>query len=402
MITDREYWLWFTLAFGPANSRKWNVLEHYKSIEDCYEALSSGDMSRVLPKDVKSVKAATLERVHQLIDLCEKNGISIVTFNDELYPRRLKEIYNSPSALFYVGDISGIDDSLVISAVGTRTPSEYSVAVGEKLCSELASKGVRIASGFAVGLDSVAHRSAIQAGGRTYAVLPCGHLYDYPKENSGSKAVISARGAVISEYYPGDKPTSLSFRARNRILSGIGLGTLILQAGKGSGALSTASFALSQGRDIFCVPPHDIYSDEYAGVTELLRNGATPVFDSSDIINSYTSSHSHILAVNTDFIKPVEKAESVKSPAKKSAKTEAPKAERASHIPKNLVKAPIRPQEELNGTKKAIYEYLKEHGETLLDELAVGIGDPFELEAFLTELELDGLIHSLPGNRFCI
>ena len=402
MITEREYWLWFTLAFGPANPRKWNVLEHYESVGHCYDALTGGDYSRVLPKDVKTVKSATLERVHQLIDLCETNGISIVTYGDELFPQRLREIYNSPSALFYVGDISGIDGSLVISAVGTRTPSEYSVAVSEKLCSELARGGVRIASGFAVGLDSVAHRSAIQAGGKTYAILPCGHLYDYPPENAGSKAVVSARGAVISEYYPGDKPTQLSFRARNRILSGIGLGTLILQAGKGSGALSTASFAVSQGRDIFCVPPHDILSDEYAGVTELLRNGATPVFDGSDVIDSYSVSHPHILAVNADLIKPIEKAESIKASAKKSTKPEAQKSDRAPHIPKNLVKTPIRPQEELGGTKKAIFEYLKEHGETLLDELAVGIGDPFELEAFLTELELDGLIRSLPGNRFCI
>ena len=404
-MTDLEYWLWFTLAFGPANSRKWNVLEHYESVKDCYESISGGDLSRVMPKDVHSVKSATLERVHQLIEICQKNNISICTYEDELYPQRLREIYDSPSVLFYTGDISGIDDNLVISVVGTRKPSEYSVAVSEKICAELAQNDVRIASGFAVGLDSLAHRSAIQAGGRTYAILPCGHLCEYPPENAKSKEVVAKRGAVISEYFPSDRPSPIYYRARNRILSGIGLGTLILQAGKKSGTLSTASFATSQGRDIFCIPPHDIYDSSYAGVIPLIRSGATPVFDASDIINSYRLSHSHILAVNTDFIKPIEgvdKVKEVKPPVRKPKKAEEPASDRAPHIPNNLIKVPVVPQEELGGTKKAIYDYLKEHGATHLDELSVGIGDVFELEAYLTELELDGLVKSLPGNRFSI
>lgn len=402
MPTKLEYWLWFTLAFGPANPRKWNVYDHYGSIEECYERLTGGDLSHVLPKDVRSVKDATLERVHQLKDQCEKNGISIAVYDDELFPQRLREIYNSPSVIFYTGDISEIDDNPVISVVGTRNPTEYSVAVGEKICSELAKSGVHIASGIAVGLDSLAHRSAILAGGKTYAVLPCGHLCDHPAENARSKEVISKRGAVISEYYPSDKPTSLSFRARNRILSGIGLGTLILQAGRTSGALSTASFAVSQGRDVFCIPPHDIFDDAYAGVINLIRSGATPVFDSSDIINSYQGSYSHILPMNNELFKPVEGVVKVKTPAKKTKKTTALKSERKSEIPKNLVQTQVVPFEELNGIKKEIYEYLKEHGETHLDELAVGIGDTMELEAFLTELELDGLVRSLPGNRFSL
>ena len=404
-MTDLEYWLWFTLAFGPANPRKWNVLEHYESLGNCYESITGGDLSRVLPKDVRSVKSATLDRVHQLIEICQKNNINICTYDDELYPQRLREIYNSPSVLFYIGDISGIDDNLVISAVGTRTPSEYSVNISEKLCAELAHNGVRIVSGIAVGLDSVVHRSVIRAGGRSYSVLPCGILCDHPAENAKSKDVIAKRGAVISEYFPSDKPSSINFRARNRIISGIGLGTLVLQAGARSGALSTASFAVSQGRDIFCIPPHDIYDSAYAGVIPLIRSGATPVFDASDIINSYKLSHSHILAVNTEFIKPIEGADEVKDvkPLPKQPKTaEEPALDRAPHIPKNLVKTPVIPQEELSGTKKAIYDYLKEHGATHLDELAVGIGDVFELEAYLTELELDGLVKSLPGNRFSI
>ncbi len=396
MYTELENWLWFTLAFGPANPRKWNVLGYYGSVEKCREALSGGDLSKVLPNDARLVKAATEKRVNQLIEQCEKSGISVCTYDSEEYPERLREIYNPPSVLFYTGDIGSLNRGAVISSVGTRNPSEYSVRTGERLITDLVKGGFMIASGFAVGLDSLSLRSALLAGGRAFAVLPCGHLYDYPPENASAKEIVSKRGAVITEYFPTDKPNSLSFRARNRILAGLSLGTLVLQAGSKSGALSTASFALSQGRDIFCVPPHDIYDDSYAGAAELLRVGAEPVFDASDVINSYSRSYPHILTVRSDAPAAPErepkKQVSRKKPAKKSP-------ERLPE-PGALIPVPLVPPEALGGVKKQIYDLIREKGEAHFDELSVGIGDVFELEAYLTELELDGLVASLPGNRF--
>ena len=402
--TERDYWLWLTLAFGCSNSRKWPVISHYGSVREACEKVSSGDYSHVLPGDIRTVKSADIGQAAKLAKMCDDRGIGICVYSDGIFPQRLKEIYNPPAVLFYTGDISGIDDSVVISAVGTRHPSEYSVKVGGKICAELASRGVIIASGFAVGLDSVAHNAAMKANGRTIAVLPCGHLYGYPKENAGAVETIVAKGgAVISEYFPDSKPSPLTFRARNRILSGISLGTLIIQTAVGGGSLSTASFALSQGRDIFCIPPHDIYADEYAGVIGLIRDGAKPVFGSADIISEYEGLYQHRLKSDPDL--------------KPQMPKEAPARQKRQKAPLN----PQRPSVDISelpefspaamkygnpdglfGTKKAIYDLIAERKEAHLDELSVCIADIYELEAFLTELELDGLIECLPGNRFRI
>lgn len=415
MYTSKELWIWLTVAFGPANPRKWNAVSHYNSVEEAYERIISGDMTYVMPQDLKSVKSASIVQAQKLIELCDKNGINIVTYEDDAFPQRLREIYNPPSVLFYIGDISDADGKPVITVVGTRKPSDYTVKVSGKICEDLARQGFIIASSFALGLDSVAHSAAIKAGGKTYAVLPCGILYAYPPENADKKQLIAKHGAVISEYFPNAKPTSLSFRARNRLLSGIGLGTLILQAGEKSGTLSTASFALSQGRDIFCIPPHDIFDDSYSGVVGLIRDGAIPVFDAFDVVNEYNGLYPHKLrtdntvqTVSAPLFDESKKRPSQNKPSvkKKTAPSEKPqdnasdnpdefkKDSREKHIPAYF--------KELTGVKKEIFEFIRDHGETHLDSLSVGIGDVYELEAFLTELELDGLIKALPGNRFTV
>lgn len=406
MYTERDYWMWLTVAFGPANARKWNAVSHYGSVEAAYEALNERrDMSHVLPQDIQGIRTACMEQVEDLINYCGGSGIKYTVYGDDDYPQRLKEIYNPPTMLFYYGDISVLDGP-VISAVGTRKPEKYFVEAAEKICAGLAARGVAIASGFAVGLDSVAHSAAIAAGGKTVAVLPCGILHDYPPENAGKHKMLAMHGAVISEYFPNDPPSSLTFRARNRILSGIGLGTLVLQTGPKGGALSTASFALSQGRDIFCIPPL-MFDTASAGVIPLLRDGAIPVFDISDVLNEYDGGIKHKL--------PTESA--AKTPPKprpappKKKQTERPlgnippKDEEPAHADEEK-QAEKSPSDNiaamLDGKKKEIYELIRDNSEIHLDSIAVGIGDINELEAYLTELELEGLIRSLPGNRFTV
>lgn len=407
IYSEPKFWIWLTIAFGPANSHKWNVVRFYGSAKRTYDALTGGDMSKVLPSDRKRVNSATFDRVNRLMDLCDKNGIKICAYDDSEYPKRLKEIYNPPSVLFYFGDISGLNTHDLITCVGTRKPSEYSVSVGNRLITELVEKDFKIASGFAVGLDSLSHRSAIKAGGNSYAFLPCGLLEDYPKENADAKKVVAAHGAVISEYFPGEKPNPLMFRARNRILSGVSLGTLILQAGEKSGALSTASFALAQGREIFCIPPHDIYDERYLGVTELLRLGATPVFEAFDIISAYNLTKEHTIEEeNTESEDKSDKnTETLEKISEKTSYSERKKSvgRTVSASKKNLdvqKRDPDTSESELTGFKAEIYNFIREKGEIHLDEISIGIGDVFEIEAYLTELELDGLIKSLPGNRF--
>lgn len=414
MHSELKYWVWLTIAFGPANPRKWNLLSHYNTCKDAYDKIAAGDYSYITPQDKKKVESADLEQAQKLIDYCEKKGVKLYSFDDEGFPDRLREIYNPPSLLFVLGDISGIDDTVVISCVGTKKPSTYSVDVSSKICFDLAKAGVTIASGFTIGLDSVAHRCAITAGGKTIAILPCGVLYDYPKENAKSKAVIAKHGAVISEFFPDDRASSLNFRARNRLLSGIGLGTLVLQAGVSSGALSTASFALSQGRDIFCIPPHELFNDDYSGVTGLIRDGAIPVFDAKDVLNEYYSIYAHKLNPEADvfrrrsnkglFAEADGEEPQQEKPKKADKKPKKSSSEsKDAKVKEDKVAQKRSAPQELEGLSLKIWEYLGDNGAALADELADELNiDITELELLLTDLELDGYIRSLPGNRFSI
>ncbi len=407
MRSELVYWVWLTIAFGPANPRKWNLLSHYDSVKAAYNKITSGDLSFVTPLDKDKVTSATIEQAEKLISYCEEKGIKVYSFDDETYPDRLREIYNPPSVLFVLGDISGLDDTVVISCVGTKTPSDYCADVTYKICHDLAKAGVTVASGFTVGLDSIAHKAAIKAGGKTIAVLPCGVLHDYPKENSKAKQIIAKNGAVISEYFPGERVSTVYFRARNRILSGIGLGTLVTQAGINSGALSTAAFALSQGRDIFCIPPHELFNEAYAGVNNLIRDGAISVFEAKDILNEYYSIYAHKLNPEADAFKRRLASGLFSNDENRDPKLQTPKKPAAKPQPK-VKEEPKQPQknaapEDLDGTALKIWEYLADNGAVLADELSDALEiEITELEMLLTDLELDGHVRSLPGNRFSI
>ncbi len=405
MTESTKYWLWLTLAYGPANSRKWNFLSHYNSVTEAYEHISSGDFSRALPQDKKSLELASLTKAEELISECEKNKINIYSYDDPDFPDRLREIYNPPSVLFTLGRLDSVDESVIITAVGTRKPDDYSRAIASKLIGELAHAGVTIASGCASGLDSVSLVSAIKSGGGVYTVMPCGLMYDYPKNSASMKKAVSAHGAVISEYLPSAGPTALNFRMRNRILSALGLGTLILQAGSSSGSLSTAAFALAQGKDIFCVPPHNLYDDTYSGVVSLLRDGAIPVFDARDILNEYYSVYAHKLNYSADvfslrsesgiFSANANKESVSGKPSRRRRPSTAHREEEPVHEPKQ---AP-----DLSGLsdgRRRIVEYISSNGVVLFDEIAENVPDAGDIEIALTELELDGIIRSLSGNRY--
>ncbi len=404
MHPDLIYWLWLTMAYGPANPRKWNMLSHYKSVKAAYEAISSDDLRYVMPDDRRSVASTSIEQAQKLLDYTLKKEIGICCYDDGIYPERLKDIYNPPSVLFYLGDITVIDESVVVTCVGTKKPDEYSVAVSERICHDLAKAGVVIASGFAVGLDSVAHNSAIKAGGKTVAVLPCGILCDYPKENSKAKQLIAENGAVISECLPADKAFSYYFRLRNRILSGIGLGTLVLQAGATSGALSTASFALSQGKDIFCIPPHELYNDDYSGVIGLIRDGAVPVFEARDVLNEYYSAYAHKLNPNSEiFNRRADSGLFAKQDTSKPKPAPKKSPAKSEEVSRPVEKPKLMDTQEMPQAQRLIYEYLAENGAQLLDAIFDAIGSEIpDLESELTDMEIDGIIRALPGNRFSI
>ena len=213
----------------------------------------------------------------------EKNKVKMTTFWEEDFPPLLKEIKNAPIFLLYKGDLKG---DKFIGIVGTRKPSSYGIKMAEFFSKELVKYGFIVVSGLAYGIDTYAHRGAIEGGGKTFAVLGSSLDHIYPSGNLKLAEKIIENGAIISEYPLGTKPARYTFPQRNRIISGICQGVLIIEAGEKSGALITASFAANEGRDVFAIPGR-LTDERSVGTNKLIKDGAKMVIDVFDILEEY-------------------------------------------------------------------------------------------------------------------
>jgi DNA processing protein len=226
-----------------------------------------------------SVHAAREYAERQLSALNRVNG-SVLSCWEERYPGLLKGIYDPPPFLFACGEYRG-DDSSAIAIVGTRVPSAYGISAAEQFSSELARRGLTVVSGLARGIDTIAHESALNTGGRTFAVTGSGLDLVYPPENRNLQHRIAGSGIVISEYAMGSKPDAVNFPRRNRLVSGLALGTLVIETDLTGGAMITANFALDQGREVFAVPGN-ITSKRSRGCNILIREGRAKLVECVD------------------------------------------------------------------------------------------------------------------------
>jgi DNA processing protein len=242
------------------------------------------------------------------LDYLKKNNIKVLTYWDNHYPPRLKKIYDAPVILFYQGDISILKTD-ALGVVGTRNPSEYGKMITEKFCRDLIKYKLTIVSGLARGVDTVAHRTVVKNGGKTIAVLGCGLDQIYPPENKNLANQITNNGLLISEYRIGTIPDPGNFPRRNRIISGLSLGTLVSEAGKKSGALITAYQALDQNREVFAIPG-PINSRKSQGTNSLIKQGAKLVQETDDIIQELENQLGNIESIDeqkTNMLKGFEK-----------------------------------------------------------------------------------------------
>lgn len=408
MIDNRRYWLWFAMALRPGNERIWQMISPFGNVRDAYEAVCDGEHPSLSAAEKRAIKTTHIEQCDSIIEYCESKEFYILTFEDENYPYLLRNIYNPPAVLFCMGDLESFNRYPAVSCVGTRKPSVYSVEVTEKICAELARREFIIVSGFALGLDSAAHKGALKAGGRTAAVLACGLDVNYPKENADAKKLVAQKGLIITEFFPGTRPDRLCFHTRNRIISGLTFGTLVTEADERSGSLITAEHAAEQGRTVFCIPPADIFDKRYAGVVKYLRDGAVPVFSHLDILyDYYTSSYFRMLEgefkipeiVSEDNDIPKKDSRTVKRKLRKSAKSSA--AAKAENLEKpeeeNQWEALL---EEMSEEQLAVANVFEDR-ELLLDEIIERSGvSPLSILAVLTELEIMGAVELRDGKKY--
>lgn len=278
------YWLWLKGIQGIGTKKFLSLYKHFGDIKKVYYAkeMDFVGIPNINKRDIKNIlKNKDMEKVFEDINKLKKQKVDVILYKDKHYPSMLKEIYTPPSILYCKGEmpINGV----AMSIVGSRKASYYGLKMAEKLAYELASLGITIVSGMARGIDTYAHRGAIQAKGRTIAVLGCGVDVIYPQENSELMKEIEKKGLVISEFPLTTLPKANNFPARNRIISGLSLGTIVIEAGEKSGSLITAEFALEQGRNVYAIPGN-IDNQTSKGTNNLIKEGAKVVTSVEDIV----------------------------------------------------------------------------------------------------------------------
>ncbi len=296
------------------------------------------------------------------LGLIEQHACHIITIHDDAFPERLRSIFDPPQILYVKGELPP-QDALVIAVVGSRRATTYGKTVCDQLSRQLVANGFTVVSGFARGIDSAAHRGVLEAGGKTIAVMGNGLSVIYPAENKQLMEQLTASGAAISEFPITTPPMATNFPRRNRVISGLSLGTLVVEASENSGSLITARLAAEQGREVFAVPG-DIFSKMSKGTHNLIKQGAVLVESVGDILD----------ALSLD----VPRAKDVK--------------------PISQVERP--PSVKLGDEEQAIWNALS-HGSTHIDEIARNSNlPPNKVSSILVMLELKGIVQQLPGKMF--
>jgi len=286
-MTDLKYWLGFNLVKGIGPAKLQALLDYYKDVGAAWGA-SERDLEHI-GLDRRAISAFVETRAEVDLDAYLQRvrdaNVTVLTWESDAYPRFLREIPAPPPVLYVAGEIQEAD-RWAVAVVGTRRLSEYGKQIVRELVTGLVRNNVTIVSGLARGIDGIAHKTAVEMGGRTIAVLGSGIDCLYPPQhrNLARRIIKDRQGAVITEYALGTQPDAKNFPPRNRIISGLSLGVVVIEAGKKSGALITADFALEQNREVFAVPGN-VYSPASAGTNRLIQLGAKLVMSVDDILD---------------------------------------------------------------------------------------------------------------------
>ncbi|NWF62879.1 MAG: DNA-protecting protein DprA [Chloroflexi bacterium] len=285
-MDDKKYWIGFNLIKGIGAVWMQSLVAYFGDLESAWKADASALMEAGLGAKLaeKVVGARTQIDLDQVLAKIEAQGITILTWADETYPNRLKEIDQPPPVLYIRGEYL-MDDLFAVAIVGTRKVTPYGRQVTEEIASFLAANGITVVSGLARGVDAIAHQTALKAGGRTIAVLGSGVDKIYPPEHRALAEQMMQRGAVMSDYAVGTPPDASNFPPRNRIISGLSLAVVVIEAAETSGSLITAEFAAEQGREVFAVPG-SILAPQSKGANRLLQKGAQPLLTPMDLMQA--------------------------------------------------------------------------------------------------------------------
>lgn len=390
-------WIRLQSALG-AGAALSEIIEYFGSAKALFDAgETEWRMSPVLvPRQIEKLCESTEAQANEVLATCKMNGWQVVPYDDPHYPERLRSVFNPPAVLYVDGELPDIDNSIVIGIVGTRRASDYAVKAADVMSRGIAERGAIVASGGALGVDTAAHNGAMLAGGKTIAVLGCGLATKYLMENKPLRDAVVKNGALITEFQPFTPASKYTFPIRNRIISGISLGVLVVEASVKSGSLITANYALEQGRDVFALPC-SILDPAFAGTNKLIDDGAIVATKPLDLLYPYAEEY----GVKIDEVKSVGKI--MRETGDKSANVYG----KARDISFDNLQAGRKKREarqkaaaELSGKTKAVFNALGEEYQSA-DEIsrAAGLSIGEALTA-LTALEIAGLAASAGGKRY--
>lgn len=398
MIKDDDivYWVWLSQILGAGHADVEYILSKFDSPQDLYNFSKSANFDKVRFLStylISKMKSTSIDVAIKIVERCREKGYEIVTIKDDQYPFRLKNIYSCPTLLYVSGNMGDIDNTLAISIVGARKCSEYAKSVTKIFAKQLALSGVTIISGMAVGVDGIALEEALNNDGRVISVLGCGLDIDYPLKNLNLKKAIesSIKGCIISEYPPDTRPLAANFPIRNRIMAGLSVGVLVVEASLRSGSLITAKIATDQGKDVYGVP-NNIFFENNFGAMNLLKEGANIVTCPEDIINQYRWQYN----VNSVHLKTT-----LQSKINKIS------FDSNNFLPDETDNVNItidkrnKDDYNLDGNLKRIFDLLLVEGQLSVDYISNKLNLPVnEVLIIITELELRGYIKNCPGMKY--
>ncbi|MBI2848653.1 MAG: DNA-protecting protein DprA [Chloroflexi bacterium] len=358
-MTEAKYWVGFNRVSGIGSAKLRRLQEFFGGLERAWGATTT-ELSQA-GLDARTIESLTATRARLSLDAewerLYRHGVSVVTWDDTSYPQRLKEIGSPPPVLYIKGSLKS-EDEWAIAVVGTRRATVYGREAAEELVGALARHKITIVSGLAKGIDTLAHRAALEAGGRTVAVTGCGLDITYPADNARLAQSIGEQGALLSEYPLGTKPSAPNFPWRNRIISGMSLGVLVVEAGEDSGAHITVQYALEQNREVFAVPG-GIFWPKSKGTNRWIKEGAKLVMGVEDILEE----------LNLQM------------------------------IPQNLAMKEVLPVTE---AEAVLLKHLS-HDPLHIDDLGSTVGIPIStVSSTLTMLELKGMVRQVGGMSYVL
>lgn len=438
MISENaRYWIWISQSLGYNNIKIKRICELYTNVALFY---SSGEREWrhcgiFTPKDMKKLSDTKISVADNIIDKCNELNYSVISIDDDNYPQKLYNIDTPPAVIYVSGKLPEFDNRLNISIVGTRRATRYGTDNSYKFAYALAKYSAVIISGGALGVDCASHRGALAANGITVCVLGCGINYKYLTENEGMRKAIAQTGAVISEYPPNEPPLRYNFPARNRIISALSDGLVVMEAGIKSGSLITARMAIDQGKEVFALLGNN--SPQNEGSNTLIKEGlAHPVTDFMDVLNEFNNnrglyienekldfddiSFSDLEAVPVKGRKPVNKNNTVKKKITKSDKvmktvfenkSENNKtAQQNSNLQSNNTDEKISVQKNvlelkasgLSDIAVSVYGTISDepvHIDKIVNELNIPV---FKVLTALTQLEIKGYVRAMQGRMYVL